>query len=44
MEYTLITKTGKIYQFYSKGLAKTFQGAYGGTIITAKILVDTATV
>lgn len=44
MAYTLITKTGKIYQFYTAGLAKTYQGAYGGVVITEQILVDKVTI
>jgi hypothetical protein len=40
MKYTLITKTGRVYTFYLKALAETYQGAYGGTLITGDILVD----
>ena len=43
MRYTLITATGRVYTFYVKALAETYQGAYGGQIFTADILVDTAT-
>jgi hypothetical protein len=43
MQYTLITKTGKIYQFYTASLAKTYQGAYGGVVMTEQILVDRVT-
>lgn len=32
MRYTLITPTGRIYQFYLETVALTFQQAYGGTL------------
>ena len=38
MPYTLITSTGKIYTFYIRAVAKTYQGAYGGTIIDPTVL------
>ena len=41
MKYTLITKTGKVYTFYVLSVAETYQQAYGGTLITGDILVDT---
>jgi hypothetical protein len=41
MRYTLITATGRVYTFYVKALADVYQGAYGGQIFTADILVDT---
>jgi|LakMenEpi03Aug12_release.lakeMendotaPanAssembly.Ray.scaffolds.fasta_scaffold591142_3 hypothetical protein len=37
MKYTLITPTGRIYQFYIEAVALTFQSAYGGTIFTEAI-------
>ena len=40
MNYTLITKTGKVYTFYIKALADSYQRAYGGVVITQQILVD----
>jgi hypothetical protein len=40
MRYTLITPTGRVYTFYVKALAETYQGAYGGQLISADILVD----
>ena len=40
MNYTLITKTGKVYTFYVKALADSYQQAYGGVVITQQILVD----
>jgi hypothetical protein len=43
MKYTLITKTGKVYTFYIKQVADTYQQAYGGVVITQQVLetVDT---
>lgn len=38
MKYTLITKQGKVFTFYLKSVAETFQQAYGGNLITADIL------
>lgn len=37
MPYTLITSAGKIYTFYLRAVAETYQGAYGGTIIDPTI-------
>jgi hypothetical protein len=33
MKYILITKNGKIMQFYIKAAAETYRAAYGGTIV-----------
>jgi len=41
MQYTLITPKGQILQFFLKAVAEQFLQAYGGTLITDKILVDT---
>ena len=38
MQYSLITPKGKIYTFYLKAVADTYQQAYGGVIVTAKVL------
>ena len=40
MNYTLITKAGKVYTFYIEALALSYQMAYGGVVITQQILVD----
>ena len=40
MNYTLITPVGKVYTFYTESVARTYQQAYGGQLITAAILVD----
>jgi hypothetical protein len=36
MEYKLITSTGKVYEFYSLGLAEMYKNLYGGKIIYEK--------
>jgi hypothetical protein len=38
MNYTLITKTGKVYTFYVKAVAETYQSAYGGTLVDNSVL------
>ena len=38
MNYTLITKQGKVYTFYIKALAEQFQQAYGGVVFTQQVL------
>ena len=38
MKYTLVTGKGKVFTFFIKAVAQTFQQAYGGTIITNEIL------
>ena len=40
MQYTLITATGKLYTFYLRAVAETYQQAYGGVIVTDEVLVD----
>jgi len=40
MKYTLITARGRVYTFYVKALAETYQQAYGGVIVSDEILVD----
>jgi len=41
MKYTLITGNGKVFTFFLKAVAVTFQQAYGGVIVTNEVLVDT---
>jgi hypothetical protein len=41
MMYTLITKSGKVYTFYLKSVAETYQLAFGGVVFTQQVLVDT---
>ena len=38
MNYTLITKQGRIYQFYLLETARIWQGAYGGTLIDNSVV------
>lgn len=38
MKFTLITATGKVYTFFIKAAAETYQQAYGGTLFTGSIL------
>ena len=40
MQYTLITPKGKVYTFFIKSVAETYQQAYGGIVITNDVLVD----
>ena len=40
MKYTLIARNGKVFTFFLKTVAETFQQAYGGTLITADILTE----
>jgi hypothetical protein len=38
MNYTLITSKGKVYTFYIKEVAKTYQQAYGGVLMEAQLV------
>ena len=38
MQYTLITKSGKIMQFYVKAVAETYQLGLGGVVFTQQVL------
>ena len=38
MRYTLITKNGKIMQFYIKDVAELYQQINGGVVLTQQIL------
>ena len=40
MPYTLITKNGKVMQFYIKSVANMYKGTLGGVVFTQQILVD----
>ena len=39
MQYTLITKNGKIMQFYVQSVAEMYRNLYGGVILSEDILV-----
>lgn len=41
MKYTVITKQGKVKQFYIESVAKMYQQLNGGVVFTQQILVDT---
>jgi hypothetical protein len=41
MEYTLITKTGSVMQFYIKAVAELYQSINGGVIVTQQVLEQT---
>lgn len=43
MKYTLITKTGKVMQFYVESVANTYKGLYGGVVFTQQILEEPLT-
>jgi len=38
MQYTLISGNGKVYTFFLRAVAETYQQAFGGVIVTAKTL------
>lgn len=38
MQYTLITKTGKIMQFYVKSVAELYKEINGGVVFTQQVL------
>jgi hypothetical protein len=38
MEYTLITSTGKVMQFYVKAVAEMYQQINGGVVFTQQVL------
>lgn len=38
MQYTLITPTGRVYQFYLLASAEVWQKAYGGTLFDNSVV------
>ncbi len=42
MQFTLITGTGKIMQFFILDVANLYQTLYGGVVITQQIFLETA--
>ena len=38
MQYTLITKTGKVMQFYIKAVADMYQQGLGGVVFSPQVL------
>lgn len=43
MEYTLITKEGKVMQFYLESVANTFKNLYGGVVFSQQVLNEPLT-
>jgi hypothetical protein len=41
MQYTVITKMGKVQTFFIKSVAELYAINHGGVVITPQILVDT---
>ena len=44
MKYTLITKDGKVMQFYNESVATTFKGLYGGVVFSQQVLNEPLTI
>jgi hypothetical protein len=38
MQYTLISKTGRVYVFFLRSVAEQFQQAYGGVVFSQQSL------
>ena len=38
MKYTLITRTGKVMQFFVEAMATTYQEIHGGVVFTQQVL------
>ena len=41
MQYTLITKQGRVYTFFLPAVAQQFQQAYGGVVFSQQIVEST---
>jgi hypothetical protein len=41
MQYTLISKTGRVYVFFLQTVAEQFQQAYGGVVVSQHMLEAT---
>lgn len=44
MQYTLITRDGKVMQFYNESVANTFRGLYGGVVFSQQVLNEPLTI
>lgn len=44
MEYTLITRNGRIMQFYVKSVAELYQSLNGGVVFSQQVLNERLTV
>lgn len=40
MKYILITPQGRVMTFYFEGVARTYQGAYGGVVVPEHEIED----
>jgi hypothetical protein len=38
MKYTLLTRSGRVMQFYVAEMADTYQRLYGGVVFTSQVL------
>lgn len=43
MNYTLITRVGKLYTFYVKAVAEIYLMAYGGTLVNNSVCYEEMT-
>jgi tetrahydromethanopterin S-methyltransferase subunit F len=43
MQYTLITRDGKVMQFHNGSVAQTFKGLYGGVVFSQQVLNEPLT-
>lgn len=43
MQYTLITSSGKIMQFYLRAVAELYQTIYGGVVVDGTVVRDRKT-
>jgi hypothetical protein len=44
MEYTLITRNGRIMQFYVESVAQLYSRLYGGVVFTQQVLDEGLTI
>jgi tetrahydromethanopterin S-methyltransferase subunit F len=44
MQYTLITRDGKVMQFHNGSVANTFKGLYGGVVFSQQVLKENLTI
>jgi hypothetical protein len=44
MQYTLVTRDGKVMQFYVESVANTYKGLYGGVVFSQQVLNEPLTI
>ena len=44
MQYTLVTRDGKVMQFYVESVANTYKGLYGGVVFSQQVLKENLTI